>query len=316
MPVDGDVKAAKERLKTIKVYPLEPDRRVDRAAVARRHRQEQDTTPLQWEDNFTFWEVLHKTVEAEPAYEGYRDYYGELAALGIEKGKPFAPGRAHEARYSSRRPRRRTRRCGCNPSQIAVPTAPSGRIANGNGPALRFEDGDFNAPTHVDLDAREKWFYQAIGASPAMFRRDTQAGSLYWLGLRDNDRRLRSTAARRYRLTVPLPVPGKLFWSVTVYDIDTRSQIQTEQNKAALRSLFELKDLSGESRRPVLRARRRPRARKAEWIQTIPGKGWFVYFRIYGPEEPAFDGTWKPGDFEIVTGSANINAHPALRARV
>src|SRR6185503_2457921 len=51
--------------------------------------------------------------------------------------------------------------------------------------ALRFEDGDFNATTHLDLDAREKWFYQAVGASPAMFRRDTMAGSLYWLGLRD-----------------------------------------------------------------------------------------------------------------------------------
>ena len=33
---------------------------------------------------------------------------------------------------------------------------------------------------------------------------------------------------------------------------------------------------------------------------TIPGKGWFVYFRIYGPETPAFDGSWKPRDFELV----------------
>ena len=31
-----------------------------------------------------------------------------------------------------------------------------------------------------------------------------------------------------------------------------------------------------------------------------PGEGWFTYFRIYGPEKPAFDGTWKPGDFEKV----------------
>jgi hypothetical protein len=35
-------------------------------------------------------------------------------------------------------------------------------------------------------------------------------------------------------------------------------------------------------------------------IKTTPGKGWFVYFRIYGPEGPAFDGSWKPGDFEEV----------------
>jgi hypothetical protein len=33
------------------------------------------------------------------------------------------------------------------------------------------------------------------------------------------------------------------------------------------------------------------------WIQTVPGRGWFCYFRIYGPEAPAFDGSWQPGDF-------------------
>jgi hypothetical protein len=35
-------------------------------------------------------------------------------------------------------------------------------------------------------------------------------------------------------------------------------------------------------------------------IKTEPGKGWFVYFRIYGPEKAAFDKSWKPGDFEII----------------
>jgi hypothetical protein len=35
------------------------------------------------------------------------------------------------------------------------------------------------------------------------------------------------------------------------------------------------------------------------FIGIAKGKGWFVYFRIYGPEQPAFDGSWKPGDFEV-----------------
>jgi hypothetical protein len=37
-----------------------------------------------------------------------------------------------------------------------------------------------------------------------------------------------------------------------------------------------------------------------DWIQTIPGRGWFVYLRICGPNAPAFDGTWKPADFAHV----------------
>jgi hypothetical protein len=43
-----------------------------------------------------------------------------------------------------------------------------------------------------------------------------------------------------------------------------------------------------------------PEGHEDRWIKTIPGKGWFVYFRIYGPEPPAFDCRWKPGDFEEV----------------
>jgi hypothetical protein len=52
--------------------------------------------------------------------------------------------------------------------------------------ALRYENGDFSADGYLDVDAREKWFFQAIAASPAIFRRSVGAGSLYWLGLRDN----------------------------------------------------------------------------------------------------------------------------------
>ena len=104
---------------------------------------------------------------------------------------------------------------------------------------------------------------------------------------------------------MPQPVPGKLFWSVTVYDAHTRSQVQTDQDKAALRSLFELKSttpsmaLGGETVDlyfgPIA-----PAGKEDRWIKTIPDKGWFAYFRIYGPEQAAFDRSWKPGDFEKV----------------
>ena len=99
---------------------------------------------------------------------------------------------------------------------------------------------------------------------------------------------------------MPLPVPGKLFWSVTVYDTESRSQIQTDQKKAALRSLFDLKDLGGAKSVDLYFGPKAPAGQDGRWIQTVPGKGWFTYFRIYGPESVAFDGTWKPGDFEEV----------------
>lgn len=295
LPVNGDVKGAKERLKTIKVYPLSPTSKWTPPEWMDISGRRQDTTPLQWERNIKFWEMLHQTIDEEPVFDGYRNHYGELAALGIEKGKPFAP--------VARLQRILVQAAQAANDQMRVQSFADRRPdrvvwadRQWQWAALRFEDGDFNAATHVDLEAREKWFYQAIGASPAMFRRDTQAGSLYWLGLRDKAG-APLKGGESYRLSVPLPVPGKLFWSVTVYDMDTRSQIQTDQGRAALRSMFELKGADGRSA-DLYFGPKAPEGHKGVWIKTIPGKGWFVYFRIYGPEKPAFDGSWKPGDFE------------------
>ena len=89
----------------------------------------------------------------------------------------------------------------------------------------------------LDMEARERWFAQAIVTSPAMFRRTEGAGSLYWLGHRDNTGAYLD-GGKTYKLPVPQPVPNKLFWSVTAYDAATRSEVQTDQDKAALRSLF------------------------------------------------------------------------------
>jgi len=103
-----------------------------------------------------------------------------------------------------------------------------------------------------------------------------------------------------YKLSVPVPVPAELFWSVTVYDAETRSEIQTTQDRAALRSLFETATPEDNAVDlyfgPVA-----PAGKEGQWVQTIPSKGWFAYFRIYGPLEPAFDGSWRPGDFENVS---------------
>lgn len=161
------------------------------------------------------------------------------------------------------------------------------------------DSADFETPTGLDLEARDRWFAQAIVASPAMFRRVEGGGSLYWLGLRDQSGAYLN-GGKSYRLSLPLPVPGKLFWSVTVYDAQSRSQIQTDQDKAALRSLFELDNLAGSASADLQFSPTPPDDpdARAAWIQTLPGKGWFAYIRIYGPEQPAFDGSWQPGDFE------------------
>jgi len=108
---------------------------------------------------------------------------------------------------------------------------------------------------------------------------------------------------RSYQLSVPLPVPAKLFWSITVYDAETRSEIVTEQSRAALRSLVELtaERLGDRATEVTLHfGPNPPEGTQGRWIKTTPDRGWFVYFRIYGPDAPAFDGSWRLPDFQAV----------------
>jgi hypothetical protein len=296
LPVKGGVKGAMDALRTIKIYPLataadpRPLQFVDLTG------KDMDNTCLRWEDNLQFWEKLHDVLDAEPLVAKFLPMYGLLSALGLEKGKPFAP----DARMRA----------------ILEKAAKAGRdqmlvsaFASARPERLAWKDRQwewiglvpgsvqFETKSGIDLEARDRWFAQAIVTSPAMFRRSPGAGSLYWLGLRDASGAF-VDGGKTYKFTVPLPVPATLFWSVTIYDAATRSEIRTDQNRAALRSLFELKDTGEAKSIDLYFGPHPPPGKEARWIQTVPGKGWFAYFRIYGPQGTAFDGSWKPGDFE------------------
>jgi len=298
LPQNGDVKGALDALRRIKIYPLATAANPKLATFIDVSDKHTDSTCLKWEDNIQYWAKLHEIISAEPLVEKFLPMYGLLSALGIEKGKPFAP----DARM--KRILERAARAGRD--QLLISAFASNRPDRIAWPDRQWEwaglvpgSAQFETSAGIDLEARDRWFAQAIVTSPAMFRRSAGAGSLYWLGVRDKKGAFLD-GSKTYKLSVPQPVPGKLFWSVTVYDVETRSEVQTDQDKAALRSLFELKDVSTTAPTDLYFGPKAPAGKEGRWIKTIPGKGWFVYFRIYGPEAPAFDGSWKPGDFEVV----------------
>ncbi|MFJ9430951.1 DUF1254 domain-containing protein [Streptomyces sp. NPDC101490] len=297
LPLGGDVDAANRLLASVRFFPLALEDAPPAFTVLNQDGRPMDTTPLAWEDNLEYWRVLHAVVDAEPPVDELRPMLGLLAELGIEAGRPFAPdarmeriltGAARQGRdemlvsaFASRRPDR---------------TVWPDRVWEWVG--LRPENGTFERSGSLDVEARDRWFAQAIVASPAMFRREKGAGSLYWLGLRDADGTYLD-GGHTYRLRVPLPVPDSLFWSVTVYDAATRSEIVAEQGQAALRSLFDKLEPDGSDHVDLYFGPAEPADGGGRWIQTVPGRGWFAYFRIYGPEQAAFDGSWRPGDFEL-----------------
>ena len=296
MPLGGDLNKAIEALKAVKIYRLaDPGTLVAYVDITGKP---VNATPLQWEDNFQFWEKLHEVVEAEPVHPEFLPMYGLLAGLGIAKGQPFAPDARMKAILE--------RAAKAGRDQLLVSSFDSARPDRIAWEDRRWEwaglvddNGDFRTPYGIDLEARDRWFTQAMAASPAMFRRKVGQGSLYWLAVRDGQGEWLD-GSNTYKLAVPQPVPASLFWSVTIYDAETRSQIQTDQNKAALGSLV-LKHTPDTEPLDLYFGPQPPAGREDRWIKTIPDKGWFTYFRLFGPEAPAFDGTWRPGDFEQIT---------------
>ena len=296
LPQDGDLQKALDALRAVRIHALGDESRM--LEVVDTSDKQMDSSSLRWEDNIGFWEQLAAIVEAEPINPNVLPMYGLLAELGVAKGQPFAPDQRMRAILE------RAAREGRD--QMLVSAFDSARADRVAWPDRKWEwvgllpgSAQFEASYGLDLEARDRWFAQAIVTSPAMFRRDAGAGSLYWLGVRDSAGAWLD-GGKTYRLTVPMPVPDKLFWSVTLYDAQTRSQVQTDQDKAALRSLFELKDLGDEGVVDLFFGPEQPEGTENRWIKTSPGRGWFAYMRIYGPEAAAFDGSWKPGDFEEV----------------
>ena len=101
------------------------------------------------------------------------------------------------------------------------------------------------------------------------------------------------------RLHVPSNVPVKDFWSVVIYDTQTRSMLQTDQQFPSVSSQTKGLLVNADGSVDVYFGPTAPAGKETNWVQTVPGKGWNTILRLYGPLEPWFDKTWRPGQIEL-----------------
>ncbi len=86
------------------------------------------------------------------------------------------------------------------------------------------------------------------------------------------------------------------FWSVVLYDNDTRGMIINPQGKTEVNSRQPLVKNKDGSVRLVFGPKKPDVVPEGNWIQTNPKKGWFTYFRWYSPTKQFFDRSWKMGN--------------------
>jgi hypothetical protein len=153
------------------------------------------------------------------------------------------------------------------------------------------------------LDIRTGYFYTSFGVSPLMATRLSGIGSQYLVAALDANKRY-FDGAKTYQVTLPKDIPAAKFWSLTVYGNQTRSMLETPQRypRAGSQSYpSPAAEPNADGSTTVYFASEQPGGiARGNWIQTIPGRGWFVLLRLYGPLEPFFDKAWRPGEIEMV----------------
>ena len=147
------------------------------------------------------------------------------------------------------------------------------------------------------LDARNNVYYMAAGNSPAMMAKNVGQGSQYLWTYRDADGAFLD-GAKSYKLHVPADIPVEAFWSVVVYDALSRSELQTSQPLPSGSGYSDPK-INADGTIDVFFGPEKPQAAR-NWIETVPGKGWFPIFRVYSPKQAYFDKTWRLEDIAVV----------------
>lgn len=241
-----------------------------------------------------FFESLNRFVQREPWLPRDRAMIETLKSIGIEKGKPFAPdAMTRDALKAAALEARAWLDAKYETSFI--PYADSARWAVPLSPDLiEGMSTNFANPDSYPLDAR------AVVYSFAYFSaKHLGAGQFYLMTIKDKAGQSFDGGAT-YRLTVPANPPVTLYWSATVYDRATHAFIR------------EMKTLSRSSLSPGLQknadgsvdiwfAPTAPPGKESNWVPTKAGGQFEVLFRLYGPQKPLYDKTWKLPDIERVT---------------
>ena len=82
--------------------------------------------------------------------------------------------------------------------------------------------------------------------------------------------------------------------------INKANETATENRKIAKNSLDQGMIQNADGSYEIYFGPKAPKGQEKNWLQTVPGKGWNMLFRLYGPLDPWFDKTWRPGDPELV----------------
>lgn len=248
-------------------------------------------------NNAEFFDEIHVALDNNPVGAFAPEIVGTFASLGIRKGEPFEPDV-------------RMQKILTEGAAIGNATARAITYASRDPGVYFYEDRQWNSPFQRQsyvfledgariLDDRTYFFYMATGITPAMTAPPVGSGSVYAMTARDVDGAYLD-GSKTYRVDMPAPIPAKNFWSFMVYSGQTRSILETDQKSGGIDSNSPDIVANEDGGYTIWFGPEAPEGREGNWVQTMPDKSFNVMLRLYGPLEPWFEKSWKPGDLALV----------------
>jgi len=256
-------------------------------------------------NNYTFYEHLNEVIQKEPLEMLDPETRGLFASIGMEKGKPFQPDERMKkiltdavaianaaARSIVWHPRVDATMKGIE----VYPDTHSSWLMAWVDKNVFFTGEDGHT---MNSDARVMFHYPYTAVTPAMAVSKAGVGSDYGLAFVDS-KKTPLDGSKTYKLHIPANPPARDFWALTMYDNQTRSMLQTSQALPTLGSATEGLKQNADGSYDIYFGPKPPAGFENNWLETVPGKGWFVALRMYGPLEPWIEKTWRPGEIELV----------------
>lgn len=302
LPRKGDLKKALAALQKVRLNCLSPNHELNLIDFTTNDLQ---LMPFSWDDSIQYWETLHRIIDREPPTERLQPMYRLLKLIGIEKGQLFAPdermvGILEKAEQNGRYSIRDCAK-GDRPDRF------SWMDRKWAWTKLLSDHNNLQKSVGTELMVSNR-LADSNGRLPAL-PGGVYTESLFWLGFRDTHGAFLD-GGKTYQLVVPDSLHNKLAWSVTVYDVKTRSTIQTSHDRNEIRSWTD--NVCAESDGSIiLHFGPQPvQGSEDRWIETLPGQKWYAYIRVFGPEKATRDCNWEPGDF------TEINCYKLLKTAI
>jgi hypothetical protein len=241
----------------------------------------------------SFYASLAQMINEEPVLVRDRAMMGLLLPLGIEKGKELKPdAEAQGVLAKSAHAAHSWLMNGL--LTYSTPFWPDSRWALPAAPVAAETEFSFERSDYLDVDARGIGYF-SFYAPPKKL-----GAATFYLGtfMDANGDLLRGEES--YKLHVPSNVPARQFWALTLYDRETCAFIR-DMPRAGIDSYDQKMQKNADGSVDIYIGPKPPSGEEANWIRTTAGRGWFPFFRIYGPEKAFFDKTWKLPDIEKIS---------------